>query len=100
MKTVDASVSFIDQQNKRHSSPEEIPTGEAYTNAFPIEATYRKEGYLYVKCYMTSEVPLSKFKHGEQNIMEFLRVNNLFVQTRKFMSVEQTKPDKFHPVWV
>ena len=61
-----------------------MPSGQDYSNVFNIDSSYRKEGYIYVTCKMNSTLPVNKFKHGAQNIMDFLKSNDLFLQNRKF----------------
>ena len=84
LRKIDDTVKFINMDNVTYDDPSDIPQDESYIEHFPLDITHRKERCIYVQCKLNSKIPLNKFKHGERNIMQFLRENKVFLNPRKF----------------
>ena len=86
--------------NVTYDDPNDIPQDPSYIEHFPLDVTHRKERSIYVQCKLNSKIPLNKFKHGERNIMTFLRDNQLYLIPRKFEKSQEARVGffpKIHP---
>ena len=100
LRKIDDTVKFINMDNVIYDDPSNIPQDESYIEHFPLDITHRKDRCIYVQCKLNSKIPLNKFKHGERNIMQFLREHKIFLNPRKFEKSQEARVGFFpniHP---
>ena len=72
MQTIDPSATFTDKKVNMYEDPITILNCPNYDKQFKIDTTQRQDGNIYVKCIVTSKIKINRFKHGENNLMQFL----------------------------
>ena len=91
LQSIDDSTYFSDVKQNAYEDPNTLLQCKTYDDTFTIDASQRNAGNIYVQCTMFSKLKINQFKHGEKNIMQYLKDQNIFILFRKFTQATETR---------
>ena len=91
LQSIDVSTYFSDANQNACEDPNTLLQCKIYDNTFTIDIYQRNAGNIYVQCNIFSKLKINQFKHGEKNIMQYLKDQNIFITFRKFTQETEVK---------
>ena len=90
VKSIDDTAKIKDTKDITYTKSKDMPEGTAFAEAFPIDDSEKKYGNIYIKCEIISKFSLNELKHGQMNIMDYLKENKIFLKFRKFKTTRRS----------